>query len=797
MTRLRLILLSLYVVFGITVTWQWLHYRLQDPNEKVERDPAPIAFVQNWWLRKKLRASLTTKPPSRSVVIVSCGWRARKIYGPLPWPRDFFATLIEKLRASGVKTIVMDPIFADPNLQFLSPAAFQSLFPDLPLASIKVVNPHNYVKELAYRLREARKQIEQTHEGTKEQLEIRLSAFDKQRKNLLTLARGIARGDASRAFERVVAKRRDIVFPTDYSSQPKFAASKLGAKLIVAHALAPFDGQAGVKRYDKLLTLYPRLLLTNPLIGVNEIDPWQPHFIAHARLLVAHEKQVYPSTIVRGVAHFLGSNIAVEKNAEGLLLGIGKKRVQLDPEGRFPLYYYNEKLEKEPFTRVSAIQLLRGKVARHELAGKLAIIDIRTPSLKNVLEFPTPLHAATWASELKATLASNLLLAHRGPTADPATPLWLWVAEGVFILLLGLGFAWLGIRGSFALSIGMGVVVVLVLLATDWWLGISAALIMVALIFAFAVLAFLFTTIGLQYERQHSARKKVRSAFGHYLPEKVLEHMLREKDALVLGGKRRNLSILFSDIRGFTSVSERSTPEALGEALNVHLTALTDAVFDHHGTLDKYMGDCVMAFFGAPISREQHALDAVKAAIAMQERLAGIQDVWQKHCKSSVAIGVGVASGDVIVGNMGSVKLFDYTVIGDNVNLASRLEGLTKVYGVEVLVSDQTRDMTADDVTYLEVDRVRVKGKSEPVSIFEAVCIGRADDARMAYNVDCEAGVTAFRSQKWDAAQDAFAEAAKKRPDANLPTLYLERIATLREAELPSDWDGVTEFTHK
>jgi hypothetical protein len=101
MTRLRLILLSLYVVFGITVTWQWLHYRLQDPNEKVERDPAPIAFVQNWWLRKKLRASLTTKPPSRSVVIVSCGWRARKIYGPLPWPRDFFATLIEKLRASG------------------------------------------------------------------------------------------------------------------------------------------------------------------------------------------------------------------------------------------------------------------------------------------------------------------------------------------------------------------------------------------------------------------------------------------------------------------------------------------------------------------------------------------------------------------------------------------------------------------------------------------------------------------------------------------------------------------------
>jgi adenylate cyclase len=274
--------------------------------------------------------------------------------------------------------------------------------------------------------------------------------------------------------------------------------------------------------------------------------------------------------------------------------------------------------------------------------------------------------------------------------------------------------------------------------------------------------------------------------------------MLNDEDALQLSGKRRGLSILFSDIRGFTSISERAAPEALGQALNVHLTALTDVIFAEGGTLDKFMGDCVMAFFGAPMAYPDHAARAVAAALAMQERLKStVAPVWRAKCGSEAAIGVGVASGEVIVGNMGSERLFDYTVVGDNVNLASRLEGLTKVYGVEVLCAEETRRLAGDRFCFLEVDRVRVKGKHEPVRIFEVVCEGSPEQARARYNELVEAALEAYRARDLAAARASFAKAAEARPEASLPALYLERIAALEGETLPEDWDGVTSFDHK
>jgi len=316
-------------------------------------------------------------------------------------------------------------------------------------------------------------------------------------------------------------------------------------------------------------------------------------------------------------------------------------------------------------------------------------------------------------------------------------------------------------------------------------------------IIAIEIALLMLLSVGAHYLLQRSERRKLRRAFGFYLAEPVLEHMLQDEHALQLGGERRTLSVLFSDIRGFTNLSENASAEALGMALNAHLTQLTRAVFEHRGTLDKYMGDCVMAFFGAPVPIGEHALCAVRAALRMQQQLQQVQPVWKDNCGSEVKIGVGVATGDVVVGNMGSDTLFDYTVIGDTVNLASRLEGLTKVYGVDVLVSEATRQATKDEVTYLEVDVVRVKGKQKPVAVYEAVCEGKPDEARSMYHECCQVGLRAYRGQQWQDGITQFEKAAKLRPEARLPALYLQRIARLSVDPPGSDWDGVSEFHQK
>lgn len=800
MPKLRLLVGLFYALVVVLLFSIWGLEKMGEVGaDGTRKSPLFTAGVDEFYdemesrlLEYRLRFLLETPPPEERVAIVSLGWRAEKIYGPPPWPRDLFAELISKLRLMGVKTIVLDPIFADAQLRVLSPAAYASLFPALPLDQIRVVNPFNYVGELQKKLAGAEAALKKRADVTPEAL----ATFAQQRARLLKMARGIARGDANRAFERVVLKGDDVIFPSDYSNIPKFAGSKKAAiEGFYRQGLVGVPRAERIEGYKHVLTLYPRLL-TGPKaaqVGINELDRKQERFISGARLAVRFRDRLFFGSMVHGVAHFTGKKARLSWREGAHRLHLGDREVALREDGMFPLAYYNE----PAFPRViSGIEVLRERVPASKLRGKLVILDVRTRHTRAYLHLPTPL-GRMWASEIKATLASNLLLGHRGPTVQLSDPFWLLTIEALGILLLGGLFVFLVFRVSLlksallalVLMVVVGVLDALVLTEMGYWYALA--------ILFFEIPILMIINVGAHYLMQRAERQKVRRAFGYYLPERVLEHMLGDADALKLGGERRELSILFSDIRGFTTVSEKADPVALGEALNVHLTALTEAVFEHEGTLDKYMGDCVMAFFGAPVAQKQHALYSVRSALRMQQRLRAIQPVWRQKCGQEIAIGVGVATGDVIVGNMGSDKLFDYTVIGDVANLASRLEGLTKVYGVEVLVSEATCRQTEDAIAYLEVDRVRVKGKKEPVSIYEAICEGEVDAIRARYDQLCGEGIEAFRQQRWDAARECFEGAQKERPEAQLPALYLGRIAELRESDLPADWDGVTDFTHK
>ena len=780
--RQQLLIALFYALAALVFFGVWLQSQLRQAELA---EPDAYTALERHLLRHKLRL-VDTPRPSDDVVVVSFGAQARKLLGPYPWPRDLYADLIVRLRKKGARTILLDLLFADPQLRFLSPSAYSSLFPALPLDKIRIIFHRNFVGELRGKLKKHLLELERDGAPAEE-----LAAYRDQQRRLLSLANSIAKGDSNEAFERALAQRRDVIFTIDLTR--KIRRAKIGGWAgpeLQRHALkAP---ALEVTRRPLADILYPRLLATYPRLGFNGVYRKQQPFVSHAQALARHRGHVYASQTATAVAHFLGKELAVQGDAVSPRLVIGKRRIELDPNGRFPIQYY----DAPGFPKVySAIDVFRGKVGAAALKGKLVLVDVRIGGLTTgLMHATTPLSEGVWPTEVKATVASNMLLGHRGPMVE--RPQWLRWLEGACVWLFAALFAWLA-RRPLTHSLAAGPLLVAALGAADLLLALPSGIWFSSGILVIEVPLLMIFSVGAHYLIQRAERQKVRRAFGFYLPPNVLRHMLDHEAALKLGGERRDVSILFSDIRSFTTISERSDPERLGEALNAHLTALTRVVFEHQGTLDKYMGDCIMAFFGAPVSSKGHAQSAVLAALQMQRRLKELQPAWRRCSEADVRIGVGVATGDVIVGNMGSESLFDYTVVGDNVNLASRLEGLTKDYGVEVLVSQQTRDRCGDAVVFMEVDRVRVKGKDEPVQIYEALDPAEVDEERTRYVEACEAGIEAYRARRWGEAHQRFSDANHLLPDAVLPTLYLDRVERLEADPPPEDWDGVTRFSHK
>lgn len=233
-----------------------------------------------------------------------------------------------------------------------------------------------------------------------------------------------------------------------------------------------------------------------------------------------------------------------------------------------------------------------------------------------------------------------------------------------------------------------------------------------------------FTFIGTaRLLNEQKEKRYIRQTFSKFVSKSVVDDLLKHPEKLKLGGEKKVISVLFSDIRGFTSIAEQLAPEALVEHLNIYLQAMTDLVFEFDGTLDKYVGDEIMAFWGAPIELENHALNACKCAVKQMEALHKMNERWRKEEKPELHIGIGINTGDVVVGNMGSSSRMDYTLMGDNVNLASRLEGTNKIYGSNIIISEYTYNYVREHAVVRELDLIRVKGKAQPVKIFELIDI--------------------------------------------------------------------------
>lgn len=378
--------------------------------------------------------------------------------------------------------------------------------------------------------------------------------------------------------------------------------------------------------------------------------------------------------------------------------------------------------------------------------------------------------------EIHATIIENLLAGQAIAPAGNREILVLLTVALLFALpaLLRWHPVW---GGAWFLAVGGMVAATSFLLfeRSHFWLPAGSTL---------AALATLYlSTAVLSYLGERRRGQEIKGAFAKYVSAQVVEQMIAHPERLRLGGERRELTLLFSDLAGFTSISEKLPPDGVAKVINAYLTEMTRVILAEGGTVDKFIGDAVMAFWGAPLDDADHARHAVRAAIAMQDAMDGLQAEYRAMGLANIGLRIGVNSGPAIVGNMGSEDRFDYTALGDAVNLASRLEGVNKMYGTRILLSETTALELGGALSLREIDRVRVKGKEEPVNIFTP-----CDDARLIEL--CAEGLALYRSQDWSAAEIAWKAVLAHSPADGPATVFLERVAHFRAEPPGAGWDG-------
>jgi adenylate cyclase len=316
------------------------------------------------------------------------------------------------------------------------------------------------------------------------------------------------------------------------------------------------------------------------------------------------------------------------------------------------------------------------------------------------------------------------------------------------------------------------------------------------------ILVIIFAFFGhtiYHYIVSQQEKRMITGAFSHYVPKKVVDQILADPDKLTLGGEERLVTVMFTDVAGFTSISEKLTPTQLVHLLNEYLTEMTDTVLEHEGIIDKYEGDAIMAEFGVPVFHDKHAFMACKAALDMQEKLKILRKKWKAEGKPQLRARIGINSGEVIVGNMGSRDVFDYTVMGDHVNLGSRLEGANKFYGTYIMISEFTYKYVKDDFFTRELDLIRVKGKEKPIKVFELIA-SKEDKLSEQFlkMLDIYAkGLEYYKTQQWNEAVDSFDACLKLFPEDAPSTEYRSRCIEYKFNSPGPDWDGVTVMTEK
>jgi adenylate cyclase len=494
------------------------------------------------------------------------------------------------------------------------------------------------------------------------------------------------------------------------------------------------------------------------------------------------------------VFHLLrGRETAVlEKNS----LRLQDFSLPLDSRQNFLLFYYSP---GKDFRRLSAFNVIQSSLALQEgrkpiyspetLRDKMVFVGFTAPGLFDLK--PTPVSSVTPGMSVHATLLANLL--HRDFRVRISPSLSLGLA---LVLALAMSITVLLVPGLWQLPLLLlaygGGLAFLVFISFRHSLWMDGVLLASSLGLSFAMSSvFSYATEGRQ-------KRQIKQAFSHYMSDLLVQDLLKHPEKLRLGGEKRVLTVFFSDLAGFTSMSEKLTPEEVVTLLNRYLTAMTDIILASGGIIDKYEGDAIMAFWGAPIPQEDHAARGCLAALENQARLAELREEFIRIGLPPVFARIGINTGEMIIGNLGSSQRFDFTVIGDSVNLASRLEGAGKEYGTAILISEETYRHAQAAVEVRELDLLQVKGKQLPVRIYELVAKkgGLAPGQKRAYELFAEA-LALYRKQEWEEASRRLQQVLELNPEDGPAKTFIRRCQSYKANPPGPGWDGVYRLTTK
>ena len=509
--------------------------------------------------------------------------------------------------------------------------------------------------------------------------------------------------------------------------------------------------------------------------------------IRRAPLLLKYKDNVYPALALQAVLSYLSEKAQLITPAYGnniKLEGIAYNNfiIPTDENGQVIIPFIGKSYT---FPYYSATDVLHGKIPQNALTGKILFIGTSATGLGDLVatavENPFP------GVEIQATLANGILLNNFSHN-----PKWTFGANLLITILFGLlaafSFPYFGPRTL------AGVIILLppLLLFINNWIWLQTGLILSFLIPVLLILVTAMFNILYGYLFESRRREQLKEMFGQYVPEKHIDEMLKASGGNYgLRGDDRYMSVLFADIRSFTTISEGLSASELVDMLNTFFTPMTEIIFKHRGTIDKYVGDLIMAFWSAPLKDRHHARHAIESALEMQMKVKALEPVLAARNWPVIHIGIGVNSGMMSVGDMGSRFRRNYTVLGDQVNLASRVESLTKFYGVDIIVTEHTQQ-DQDHFIFRKLDLVRVKGKKTGVTIYEVICRKSALTPELQVELlEYHKALDFYFQKNWDTALVLMNELLKTYPDKKIYQIYIQRINEFIEHPAPEDWDGI------
>jgi len=672
------------------------------------------------------------------IAIIDIDDKSLQAIGRWPWTRGKMAELVDAMQKQGAAVIAFDIFFSEPQ--------------------------KNIVNEILEKLNASN----QLNSSLTAELQNKISLFDED----AILAKSLASGNVNLAVGLLLRNDKSNELPSPLF----FISSKEASEL-------------GIIKANGYISNIPILQKAAHGSGFINVFPDADGIIRRAPLIMQYQNGIYPALALQSVLLFLNEKVELvtpnyndTKKLEGIKFS--DRVIPTNEKGEILIPFIGRSYT---FDYYSAVDVLKGDLPKDSLAGKILFVGTSATGLGDLkgtaIQNPYP------GVEVQATIANGIL-----NNSFSYVPAWTFGANIFLAVILGListfVFPYLGPR-----MLGSMIVLLppcLILINNVFWTQTGLVLSLLIPIILVLLVALLNIIYGYLFETRR--REELKDMFGQYVPKKHIDEMLKSKSDFGMRGEDRDMSVLFADIRNFTSISEGMPVPQLVEMLNSFFTPMTEIIFNHQGTIDKYIGDLIMAFWGAPLKDKHHARNVLYAALDMQEKVKEMQKIFKENNLPEIHIGIGVNSGIMSVGDMGSRFRRNYTVLGDSVNLASRVESLTKFYGVDIMATQYTQHNQPRFV-FRKLDKVRVKGKHEAVELYEVICT----EAHVTEGLKEELGqyhaaLDFYFKQQWAEAANILSVLHQKDPSKKIYSIYLDRINIYKDHPLASDWDGV--YTH-